>query len=80
MTSTLPLNAAATASLRFFANGATLSCAGSLETSGAQLLPMYFTNALPVGRCDRAEPRAVSFLVASLLIKSILPVLSVRRQ
>jgi hypothetical protein len=41
---------------------------------------MYFTNSLPAGLCDRAEPRAVSFLVASLLITSILPVLSVRHQ
>jgi hypothetical protein len=74
ITRTLPWNALATASLRALAKGATLSWAGSLDLSGAQLLPMYLTNLLPVGLSERADPRAVSFLVASLLIKSILPV------
>ena len=68
MTTTLPLNALATAARRLAAYGATSCCLGSGELSAAQLLPMYFTNAFPVGRCDLDDPRAANFSDASLLM------------
>ena len=68
MTKIFPSKALATASLRAAAKGATLDCLGSVLESTLQLEPMYLTNLVPVGRCDRAEPRSASFLAASLLI------------
>jgi len=69
ITTTLPWKALATAARRLEANGATSCCLGSGEVSAAQLLPMYFTNALPEGRCDLADPRAANFSDASLLME-----------